>query len=224
MFDDSDERDDQDYDPDPVYLDPKAKPAKDAPPDEDDSLPSILDEPGIKTDNEKQWYVIHCYSGYENKVRHSIEQRIETMGMRDKIFDVIVPTEEEIEVKEGKRRTVERRVFPGYILVQMKMDEDSWYVVRNTPGVTGFVGMGNEPTPLRAEEVKAIFDRMESTTPVVKVSYKVGQKVRIIDGPFNDFIGTVAAIDQDKSKVRVMVNFFGRDTPVELDFLEVEKI
>jgi transcriptional antiterminator NusG len=224
MFDDSDERDDQDYDPDPVYLDPKAKLTNDAPPDEDDNLPSILDEPGIKADSEKQWYVIHCYSGYENKVRHSIEQRIETMGMRDKIFDVVVPTEEEIEVKEGKRRTVERRVFPGYILVQMKMDEDSWYVVRNTPGVTGFVGMGNEPTPLRTEEVKAIFDRMESTTPVVKVSYKVGQKVRIIDGPFNDFIGTVAAIDQDKSKVRVMVNFFGRDTPVELDFLEVEKV
>ncbi|MBL8119504.1 MAG: transcription termination/antitermination protein NusG [Anaerolineae bacterium] len=175
-------------------------------------------------DNTRSWYVVHCYSGYENKVRHAIEQRIETMGMRDKIFDVIVPTQEEIEVKDGKRRTVERRVFPGYILVEMKMDEDSWYVVRNTPGVTGFVGMGNDPTPLRAEEVKAIIDRMESNEVKVNVTYKVGQKVRIIDGPFNDFIGTVAAIDQDKSKVRVMVNFFGRDTPVELDFLEVEKV
>ncbi len=151
-------------------------------------------------------------------------QRIETMGMRDKIFDVIVPTQEEIEVKEGKRRTVERRVFPGYILVEMKMDEDSWYVVRNTPGVTGFVGMGNDPTPLRPEEVKAIMDRMESGEVAVKVTIQSGQKVRIIDGPFNDFIGTVAAIDPDKSKVRVMVNFFGRDTPVELDFLEVEKV
>jgi transcriptional antiterminator NusG len=155
---------------------------------------------------------------------HAIRQRIETMGMRDRIFDVIVPTQEEIEVKDGKRRTVERRVFPGYILVEMKMDEDSWYVVRNTPGVTGFVGMGNEPTPLRPEEVSQILKRMLDETPVVKLTFKMGQKVRIIDGPFNDFIGTVAAIDQDKQKVRVMVNFFGRDTPVELDFLEVEKI
>ncbi|MBC7809688.1 MAG: transcription termination/antitermination protein NusG [Burkholderiales bacterium] len=176
-----------------------------------------------KTESEKQWYVVHCYSGYENKVRHAIEQRIETMGMRDKIFDVIVPTEEEIEVKDGKRRTVEKRVFPGYILVEMKMDEDSWYVVRNTPGVTGFVGMGNDPTPLRPEEVKQIMERMTEDAPKVKVTFKIGQKVRIVDGPFNDFIGTVADIDQDKSKVRVMVNFFGRDTPVELDFLEVEK-
>lgn len=219
MFDD-DERDDQDYDPEPVYLD---DPPGQADPGDDD-LPPILDEPADKGDLGKQWYVVHCYSGYENKVRYAIEQRIETMGMRDKIFDVIVPTEEEIEVKEGKRRTVERRVFPGYILVEMKMDEDSWYVVRNTPGVTGFVGMGNDPTPLRPDEVKAIMARMDSTTPTIKVTYKVGQKVRIIDGPFNDFMGLVAAIDQDKSKVRVMVNFFGRDTPVELDFLEVEKV
>jgi transcriptional antiterminator NusG len=177
----------------------------------------------VPIDDEKQWYVIHCYSGYENKVRHAIEQRIETMGMQDKIFDVVVPTEEEIEVKEGKRRTVERRVFPGYILVQMKMDEDSWYVVRNTPGVTGFVGMGNEPTPLRPEEVNQIMRRMEATAPTVKVTYKPGQKVRIVDGPFNDFVGIVGDIDMDKSKVRVMVSFFGRETPVELDFLQVEK-
>ena len=156
-------------------------------------------------------------------MRHAIEQRIETMGMRDKIFDVVIPTEEEIEIKDGKRRTVERRVFPGYILVQMVMDEDSWYVVRNTPGVTGFVGMGNDPTPLRPEEVKQIIDRMEKTEVNVRVNFKEGQRVRIIDGPFNDFIGTVAAIDPHRAKVRVMVNFFGRDTPVELDFLEVEK-
>lgn len=175
-------------------------------------------------ETERQWYVVHCYSGYENKVRYAIEQRIETMGMRDKIFDVIVPTQEEIEVKDGKRKTVEKRVFPGYILVEMKMDEDSWYVVRNTPGVTGFVGMGNDPTPLRPEEVKQIMERMSDEAPKIKVSFKVGQRVRIISGPFNDFPVTVAAIDPDKSKVRVMVNFFGRDTPVELDFLEVEKI
>jgi transcriptional antiterminator NusG len=151
-------------------------------------------------DDDRHWYVVHCYSGYENKVRHNLEQRIESMGMKDKIFDVVVPTEEEIEVKEGKRRTVERRVFPGYILVQMIMTEESWYVVRNTPGVTGFVGMGNEPTPLRPEEVAQIIRRMEAEAPRVKVTYKIDQKVRIIDGPFNDFIGTV-----------------------ELDFLQVEK-
>ncbi len=174
-------------------------------------------------DDGRRWYVVHCYSGYENKVRHNLEQRIDTMGMKDKIFDVVVPTEEEIEVKDGKRRTVERRVFPGYILVQMILSEDSWYVVRNTPGVTGFVGMGNEPTPLRPEEVAQIVKRMEAEAPRVKVTYKTGQKVRINDGPFNDFIGTVAEIDMERAKVRVMVSFFGRETPVELDFLQVEK-
>jgi transcriptional antiterminator NusG len=177
------------------------------------------DEP----DDDRLWYVIHCYSGQENKVRHNLEQRIDSMGMKDRIFDVVVPTEEEIEVKDGKRRTVERRVFPGYILVQMILSEDSWYVVRNTPGVTGFVGMGNEPTPLRPEEVSQIIKRMEAEAPRIKVTYKIGQKVRIIDGPFNDFIGTVDDIDMERAKVRVMVSFFGRETPVELDFLQVEK-
>lgn len=171
----------------------------------------------------RHWYVVHCYSGYENKVRHAIEQRIETMGMDDKIFDVMVPTEEEVEIKEGKRRVVERRVFPGYVLVQMLMDEDSWYVVRNTPGVTGFVGMGNKPTPLTEQEVSQIMRRMEAEAPVVKVTFKPGQKVRIIDGPFNDITGIVDEIDMERTKVRVMVNFFGRETPVELDFLQVEK-
>lgn len=181
------------------------------------------DVPVQEPDDGRMWYVVHCYSGYENKVRHNLEQRIETMGMKDRIFDVVVPTEEEIEIKDGKRRNVERRVFPGYILVQMLMDEDSWYVVRNTPGVTGFVGMGNEPTPLRPEEVSQIIKRMEAEAPRIKVTYKIGQKVRIIDGPFNDFIGTVSDIDMDRAKVRVMVSFFGRETPVELDFLQVEK-
>ena len=180
-------------------------------------------EPALAEDG-RSWYVIHCYSGYENKVRYNLEQRIESMGMKDKIFDVIVPTEEEIEVKDGKRRTVERRVFPGYILVQMYMSEDSWYVVRNTPGVTGFVGMGNIPTPLRPEEVAQILKRMEAEAPKVKVTFKSGQKVRIVDGPFNDFVGTVSEIDMDRAKVRVMVSFFGRETPVELDFLQVEKV
>ena len=177
----------------------------------------------IGEEDDRNWYVVHCYSGYENKVRHNLEQRIETMGMKDRIFDVVVPTEEEIEVKDGKRKTIERRVFPGYILVQMIMTEESWYVVRNTPGVTGFVGMGNEPTALRPEEVSQIIKRMEAEAPRIKVTYKIGQKVRIIDGPFNDFIGTVDEIDMERAKVRVMVSFFGRETPVELDFLQVEK-
>ncbi|MBN1430203.1 MAG: transcription termination/antitermination protein NusG [Anaerolineae bacterium] len=176
-----------------------------------------------EADGGRHWYVVHCYSGYENKVRHAIEQRIETMGMQDRIFDVVVPTEEQIEIKDGKRRNVERRVFPGYILVEMVMDEDSWYVVRNTPGVTGFVGMGNRPTPLRDDEIAQIMKRMEAEAPVVKVTFKPGQKVRIIDGPFNDIVGVVDEIDMERSKVRVMVSFFGRETPVELDFLQVEK-
>ena len=169
------------------------------------------------------WYVIHCYSGYENKVRHNLEQRIETMGMKDKIFDVVIPTQEEIEVKDGKRRTVERHIFPGYVLVNLELSEESWYVVRNTPGVTGFVGMGNTPTALRPEEVSQIIKRMEADAPTVKVTYKVGERVRIIDGPFNDFRGIVSEIDMERTKVRVNVSFFGRETPVELDFLQVEK-
>jgi transcriptional antiterminator NusG len=175
-------------------------------------------------DDDRSWYVIHCYSGYENKVRHNLEQRIETMGMKDQIFDVVIPTQEEIEVRDGKRRSIERHVFPGYVLVNMKMSEESWYVVRNTPGVTGFVGMGNDPIPLRPEEVAQILKRMEAEAPTIKVTYKPGEKVRIVDGPFNDFHGTVDEIDMDRSKVRVMVNFFGRSTPVELDFLQVEKV
>jgi len=172
---------------------------------------------------ERAWFVVHCYSGYENKVRYNLEQRIETMGMKDKIFDVVIPTQEEIEVRDGKRRTVERHVFPGYVLVNMLLSEESWYVVRNTPGVTGFVGMGNQPTPLRPEEVQQILRRMEAEAPHIKVTFRVGERVRIVDGPFNDFRGTVSEIDMERTKVRVMVSFFGRETPVELDFLQVEK-
>jgi transcriptional antiterminator NusG len=189
-------------------------------------LDEAMETPQAETASDEDgraWYVVHCYSGYENKVRHNLEQRIESMGMKDRIFDVVVPTEEEIEVREGKRKTVERRVFPGYILVNMLMSEESWYVVRNTPGVTGFVGMGNQPTPLRPEEVSQIIKRMEAEAPRIKVTFKQGERVRIVDGPFNDFRGTVSEIDMEKAKVRVMVNFFGRETPVELDFLQVEK-
>ena len=180
-------------------------------------------EPAAEPQDSRAWYVVHCYSGYENKVKHNLEQRIETMQMQSQIFQVVVPTEDEIEVREGKRRVIERRVFPGYILVQMLMNDDSWYVVRNTPGVTGFVGMGNTPTPLRYEEVQAIMKRMEAEAPKIKVTFKQGQKVRIVDGPFNEFIGMVDAIDMGRAKVRVLVSFFGRETPVELDFLQVEK-
>jgi transcriptional antiterminator NusG len=168
--------------------------------------------------DDKRWYVIHCYSGYENKVRHNLEQRIESMGMQDRIFQVIVPTEEEIEVRDGKRRTVERRVFPGYVLVQMVMTDESWYVVRNTPSVTQIID-----TPLRKEEMQSILKRMEAGAPKVKVTFKPGQKVRIIDGPFVDFIGSVDEVNMERGKVRVLVSFFGRETPVELDFLQVEK-
>jgi len=183
---------------------------------------TVREEPE-QDDDPSDWFVVHCYSGYENKVRHNLEQRIETMGMKDMIFDVVVPTQEEIEVRDGKRRTVERHIFPGYVLVNMILTEESWYVVRNTPGVTGFVGMGNNPTPLRPEEVSQIVKRMEADAPTVKVTFKVGERVRIIDGPFNDFRGVVAEIDMERTKVRVMVSFFGRETPVELDFLQVEK-
>jgi transcriptional antiterminator NusG len=191
----------------------------------EDGIPDLSQVPQVDSEHGdgRAWYVVHCYSGYENKVRHNLEQRIESMGMKESIFDVVVPTEEEIEVKEGKRRTVERRVFPGYILVNMRMSEESWYVVRNTPGVTSFVGQGNTPLPLRPEEVSQIVKRMEAEAPRIKVTFKQGERVRIVDGPFNDFRGTVSEIDMERAKVRVMVNFFGRETPVELDFLQVEK-
>jgi len=182
---------------------------------------SGLAEP-VKDDG-RAWYVVHCYSGNEDKVRHNIMQRIESMGMDDLIFDVVVPTEDEVNIKNGERQTVEKKVFPGYILVNMALTEESWYMVRNTPGVTGFVGMGNDPTALQPEEVARILKRMESESPRVNVTFRQGERVRIVDGPFEDFYGKVAEIDMDRATVRVMVNFFGRETPVELDFLQVEE-
>lgn len=190
--------------------------------EEVEALPEDQEE-RRKREGEAQWYVVHCYSGYENKVKKNLEHRIESMGMQDLIFDVVIPTEEEIEMRDGQRHTTERRVFPGYILVKMVITEESWYAVRNTPGVTGFVGMGNKPAPLRPEEVDKIMKRMEAGTPKVKVSFKPGQRVRIVDGPFTDFIGTVDDLNLEKGKVRILVSFFGRETPVELDFLQVEK-
>ena len=190
-----------------------------APPRDDES-----DEEDEETPGGRNWYVIHSYSGYENKVKKNLEHRIESLGMQDKILQVLVPTEDEIELKDGQRRTVERRIFPGYILVEMIMDEDSWYVVRNTPGVTGFVGSIRKPTPLRSRDVDRVLKRMRAESPRVKVTFRPGQKVRVCDGPFEDFVGAVDDIFPDKGKVRILVSFFGRETPVELDFLQVEKI
>ncbi|MEA3334915.1 MAG: transcription termination/antitermination protein NusG [Chloroflexota bacterium] len=171
-----------------------------------------------------RWYVVHSYSGYENKVKRNLEHRIESMDMQNKIFQVVVPTEEEIELKDGQRRIVEKRVFPGYVLVQMIMDEESWYVVRNTPNVTGFVGMGNKPTPLPDEEVQRILQKLESEEPKIKVDFKVGQKVRIVEGSFAEFTGTVDELFPDKGRARIMVSFFNRETPVDVDFLQLEKV
>ena len=173
--------------------------------------------------DQPQWYVIHTYSGYENKVKKNLEQRVSTLDMTDKIFEIVVPTEEEIEIRNGQRHTVQRKVFPGYVLVKMVMSDDSWYVVRNTPGVTSFVGMGTKPTALGEPEVQAIIKQMAAEAPKVKVTLAVGQAVRIIDGPFADFQGLIDEINQEKGKVKVLVSFFGRETPVELDFLQVEK-
>jgi transcription termination/antitermination protein NusG len=177
------------------------------------------------------WYVIHTYSGYENKVKANLEHRIETMDARGLILQVVIPTEDEIEIRDGQRRTVSKKIFPGYVLVQMielkEGDEPSnkaWYVVRNTPGVTGFVGSGARPVPLDDNEVKQILRQMRVEEPRVKVGFQVGQSVRIIDGPFVDFAGQVNEINLEKGKVKVLVSFFGRETPVELDFLEVERL
>jgi transcriptional antiterminator NusG len=179
--------------------------------------------------NTREWYVIHTYSGYEDRVKTNLEHRVESMDVSAKIFQVVVPTEDEMEIKDGQRRTVARKIFPGYIMVEMIMDEESWHVVRNTPGVTGIVSTQDdkgkiEPVPLESEEVKSILKQMESETPRVKVGFASGQSVRIIDGPFIDFIGVVDDINEEKGKIRVMVSFFGRETPVELDFLQVERL
>ncbi|MBL4954544.1 transcription termination/antitermination protein NusG [Neobacillus sp. OS1-32] len=176
---------------------------------------------------EKNWYVVHTYSGYENKVKANLEKRVESMGMTDKIFRVIVPEEEETDVKNGKKKVVKRKVFPGYVLVELVMTDDSWYVVRNTPGVTGFVGSagsGSKPTPLLPEEVGVILKRMGVEEKRIDVDYQIGETVRVKEGPFANFTGNIEEMDKDKAKLKVLVNMFGRDTPVELDFSQIEKI
>lgn len=176
---------------------------------------------------EKNWYVVHTYSGYENKVKTNLEKRVESMGMTDKIFRVVVPEEEETDIKNGKKKVVKRKVFPGYVLVELVMTDDSWYVVRNTPGVTGFVGSagsGSKPTPLLPEEVAVILKRMGVEEKRVDVNYEIGETVRVKEGPFANFTGTVEEMDKVKTKLKVLVNMFGRDTPVELDFTQIEKL
>ena len=193
-----------------------------------DSSAQVEDEASAATEEQligprPEWYVVHSYSGKENKVKKNLEHRAESMNMTDRILQIVVPTETEIEIKEGIRREVERQVFPGYILIEMIMDEDSWYVVRNTPGVTSFVGMGNKPSPLSQDEVNHIMSRIESDEPRVKVSFDVGERVRIIEGPFAEFTGVVDTLEPEKGKARVMVSFFNRETPVEVDFLQLER-
>ena len=176
---------------------------------------------------EKNWYVVHTYSGYENKVKANLEKRVESMGMADKIFRVVVPEEEETEIKNGKKKVVKRKVFPGYVLVEIVMTDDSWYVVRNTPGVTGFVGSsgsGSKPTPLLPEEVIHLLKRMGVEEKRVDIDYEIGETVRVKEGPFANFTGSVEEMDKDKAKLKVLVNMFGRDTPVELEFTQIEKL
>lgn len=207
----------------------------------------VVEPEEIPLQIKRVWYVVHCYSGYENKVKKGLEQRINSMSLQDYIFRVVVPIEREVEIREGQRKNIERRVFPGYILVEMMelldretlssdatpvqlkmaaISDEVWFAVRNTPGVTGFVSSGDQqrPVPLRQEEVDKILKRMESEEPKVHVTFRVGQAVNIIDGPFADFKGNVEAVDMLKGKVRVLVSFFGRETPVELDLLQVEKV
>lgn len=175
-------------------------------------------------DSTRQWYAIHTYSGYEDKVADSIRQRINAVDMADKIFDVLVPKEKQIEIKNGQRKVADRKIFQGYCLVEMKLTEETWYIVRNTPGVTGFVGSGTEPTPVSDAEIKKIKKRMGVEEPKHHIDLSEGEVINIIDGPFKGFDGTVSEIDEIKGKVKVMVSMFGRDTPVELDALQVNKV
>ncbi len=172
----------------------------------------------------RRWYVLHTYSGYEENVSRNLKQRIESMDMEDKIFDVLIPTETKIKIKNGKRRTIREKIFPGYVLVNMIVNDASWYVVRNTPNVTGFVGSGTTPTPVSEEEIRTLQQRMGVEEPEYKIDVKTGQAVKIVDGPFKNYEGKVSDIDEARGKVKVLINVFGRETPVELDFLQIKKI
>ena len=179
---------------------------------------------GSQDKNHKKWFVIHTYSGHEERVRKNLLERIKSMDAEKEIAQVVIPTEEEIEVKNGQRRTVRKKILPGYVLVQVVLSDHSWNVVRNTPGVTGFVGSGGKPTPLRQGEVDRILKQIEAEAPRVKVGFRQGQSIRVTDGPFIDFIGTVDEINAERGKIKVLLSLFGRETPVELDYLQVEKL
>ncbi len=172
----------------------------------------------------RRWYVLHTYSGYEENVSRNLKQRIESMDMEDKIFDIMIPTETKIKIKNGKRKTVREKIFPGYVMVNMVVTDDSWYVVRNTPNVTGFIGTGNIPTPIAETEIKDLKKRMGVEEPKYKIDVTVDTAIRITDGPFKDYEGKVAEVDEARGKVKVLVSIFGRETPVELDFLQIKKL
>ena len=180
--------------------------------------------PKQQIEQEKNWYVIHTYSGYEDAVAKNLKQRIESLGMEDKIFNVLVPKEKKIKIKDGKRKVIEEKIYPGYVLVEMIVTDDSWYVVRNTPNVTGFVGAGTTPVPVSLSEIETLKKKMGVEVPQYKIDVKTGDAVKITDGPFKDFDGKVSEIDEERGKVKVLVNMFGRDTPVELDSLQIKKI
>ena len=180
--------------------------------------------PKQQIEQQRNWYVIHTYSGYEDAVAKALKQRVESLGMEDKIFNVIVPKEKKIKIKEGKRKVIEEKIYPGYVLVEMVVTDDSWYVVRNTPNVTGFVGAGTTPVPVSLQEIEILKKKMGVETPQYKIDVQIGDAVKITDGPFKDFDGKVSEIDQERGKVKVLVNMFGRDTPVELDSLQIKKI
>ena len=180
--------------------------------------------PKQKIIQKRNWYVLHTYSGYEESVAKNLRQRIESLGMEDKIFDVVVPKEKKIKIKSGKRKVIEEKIYPGYVLVEMVVTDDSWYVVRNTPNVTGFIGAGTTPIPVSKEEIDNLKKRMEVEKPQFKIEVKIGDLVKITDGPFKDSDGRVAEIDEEKGKIKVLVDMFGRDTPVELDSLQVKKL
>lgn len=172
----------------------------------------------------KNWYVVHTYAGYENKVKTNLEKRVESMEMQDKIFRVLVPMEKEMEMKNGKQKITLKKVFPGYVLVEMIIADDSWYVVRNTPGVTGFVGPGSKPIPLSQAEINQILKQMGMDDPKPKIDFTTGESVRVIEGPFANFVGNIEEVLADRRKIKVLVSMFGRETPVELDFFQVEKL
>jgi len=172
----------------------------------------------------RNWYVLHTYAGYEDAVLNNLKKRIESMGMEDKIFNVLIPKEKKIKIKGGKREVIEEKIYPGYVLVEMIVTDESWYVVRNTPRVTGFIGMGIIPTPISPEEIKELLGKIEVSEPKYKIEILVGDSIQVIDGPFKDFTGKVSEIDEERGKIKVMVVMFGRETSVELDYLQVKKI